>query len=101
MQVGEIAAPTAGHQDFFAHLIGTFQNQHTPPTPGRSDRTQQSGSTCADNNQVWSFHVWALWLETEEYAHRREPRCPSLHFQFSRLYFLIHTNPATLHQKAV
>ena len=36
---------------------------------------------------------------TGEYAHRRESRCPSLHFQINRLYFLIRTNPAVLQQK--
>jgi hypothetical protein len=33
--IGEVAAPATGHQYFFAHFIGFFQDQHSSP-PGCS-----------------------------------------------------------------
>ena len=75
MQVSEITAPTAGHQDFFTHLVGAFQYQHAPTPPGRSDRTHQPGSTCANNNKVKVLHRRALWRQSTGYAQS----CPYSH----------------------
>ena len=60
MQIGEIAASAARHQDLLADLVGTLQHQHaTAPAPGHKG-THQAGRTAADNDHIELTHGRSL-----------------------------------------
>lgn len=48
IQVREIAATAARHQDFFADPIGAFEYEHVSATPGGRDRAHET--RCASPN---------------------------------------------------
>ena len=52
MQVGEIASPTARHKDFFTDLVGTLENDNTPPALAGRNRAHQAGGTSAKNDYI-------------------------------------------------
>jgi hypothetical protein len=56
MHVREIAAPAAGHENFFADLVGAFQHNHTPPALTRRDGAHQPGGTATDDNDIEVIH---------------------------------------------
>src|SRR3546814_1113570 len=59
MQIGEIAATAAGHQDLLADAIGAFDHQHAPPARAGGRCTHQAGGTAADDDHVKMLH--GLW----------------------------------------
>ena len=50
-QVGKVAAPPAGHQDFLPDLVGFFQHQYPAATLARGERAHQSRGACAKHHQ--------------------------------------------------
>ena len=50
--IGKITAPTPGHQDFLAGLVGMIDDQHLALPLARFDRTHQPGRTGADDEDV-------------------------------------------------
>ena len=52
IQVGEIAATAAGHEDFLARLVGVIQHQHPMALIGSRGGTHQSGRTGADHHNI-------------------------------------------------
>src|SRR5690554_7878656 len=52
VQVGEITAATARHQDFLAGLVGVVNHQHLAAAIARGGRTHQPGGTGADDDYV-------------------------------------------------
>ena len=55
--VGEVAASTAGDQEFLAGFMRMIQNQNpAPATSGRSG-THQSGRTGSDDNDIPLIHI--------------------------------------------
>ena len=52
MEVREIAAASAGDQDFLAGAIGTFQDGDAPAAFARLDRAHQPGGSGAQNYRI-------------------------------------------------
>jgi hypothetical protein len=52
MQVGEIAAPAAGDQDFLANAVGVLQHSDAASTLAGGDGTHQSGSASAQDHCI-------------------------------------------------
>jgi hypothetical protein len=52
MQVGEIAAATAGDQNLFADAVGTFQHEDAPASLAGLDGAHQASRACSENNYV-------------------------------------------------
>ncbi len=52
MEVGEIAAASAGDQDLFARTIGPFQDSDAPAAFARLDRAHQPGGSGAQNDRI-------------------------------------------------
>ena len=52
MDVGEIAAPATGDENFLPQPLGTFEDGHSPSALARFDGTHQSGSAAAQNQSV-------------------------------------------------
>jgi hypothetical protein len=52
MDVCEIAAASAGNQDFFARAIGAFQDHDAPAAFARLDRAHQPGGSRTQNDRV-------------------------------------------------
>src|SRR3546814_20020486 len=66
MQIGEIAATAAGHQDLLADAIGAFDHQHAPPARAGGCCTHQSGGTPADDDPVKMLPgLWNWWLSRD------------------------------------
>src|SRR5690554_164772 len=60
VQVGKVAATTAGHKNFAPNLVGVLQQQDTTaPVSGRS-RTHKTGGPCADNDHILFRHASAV-----------------------------------------
>lgn len=66
MQVGEVAAPTAGNQNFLAHPLGALQQRHTPPPTACLYRAHESGRPRAHHH-----YVEALLLGISNHARSR------------------------------
>src|ERR1035441_8597217 len=52
MQVGKVAAPTAGDQDFLADAIGVFQHGDAASALAGSDGAHQTGSASAQDHRI-------------------------------------------------
>src|SRR5690554_8087601 len=52
VQISEVTAATAGHQDLLAGLVGVVQHQHLSPAIAGGGRTHQPGGTGADDDYV-------------------------------------------------
>ena len=52
MDVGEIAAASAGDQDFLADALGTFEHRDSAPTFAGFDGAEQTGGPCAEYQSV-------------------------------------------------
>ena len=50
VHVGEIAAATAGHEDFLAGLVRVVEQQHLTPAPGGGQGTHQAGRASANDH---------------------------------------------------
>ena len=68
--VGKIAAPTSGHQYFFADFVRFLQHQHAPTTLGGSNCTQQTGGTCTQNNDIVVVGSVVRHVEGDELSSR-------------------------------
>jgi len=65
-QVGEVAAPAAGNQNFPADPVGAFQHQNPSlPLPGLDGTHQAGGASSEDNDIVLIVHA-ELRLTGEE-----------------------------------
>src|SRR5580658_8278589 len=56
IDVGEIAAPAAGDQDFLASPLGTLDQRDPPPAPAGFDRAHEPRSPSAKNENIESLH---------------------------------------------
>ena len=56
-QVGEIAAPAARTQDFYADLVGAVQDDNPSAALTGSNRTHEAGGATAKDNHVGARHV--------------------------------------------
>ena len=56
VQVGEVAAPSTGHEDLLARLVGAVDEQHLTAALCGGEGTHQPGGTCADDHNVGSAH---------------------------------------------
>ena len=52
MQIGEIAAPAAGDQNFLADAVGVFQHDDAPPVLAGGNGAHQSGRPAAQYYRV-------------------------------------------------
>ena len=52
VQVGEVAATTAGHENLLAHLVGFFQNQYTTTTLSGGECAEQACGTATQHDDV-------------------------------------------------
>lgn len=52
MQVGEVAAPASGDQDFLAQPVRVFQNGNAPAAPARLYGAHQAGRASTENQRV-------------------------------------------------
>jgi hypothetical protein len=52
MEIGKIAPPAAGQQDFLAHPVGVFDHQYPAAALPGSHGTHQTGGATADNNHI-------------------------------------------------
>src|SRR3546814_19213973 len=52
MQIGEIAATAAAHQDLLADAIGAFDHQHAPPPPAGGRCTPPTGRPAPTHDHV-------------------------------------------------
>lgn len=52
VQVGEVAAPATGHQDFLAGLVGMVEQQHAAPAGSRGHRAHQPGGAGTDDDNL-------------------------------------------------
>ena len=60
-QIGEVAAPATGNQDFLAGFVGVVQQQHPPAAlPGRHG-THEAGGAGAEDDDIEGLSVHALW----------------------------------------
>ena len=57
VQVGEIAASTARHQDFLADFVGAFQDDNPSAALTGGYRTHEAGGATAKDNHVGARHV--------------------------------------------
>ena len=71
VEVGEVAAPAAGDENFFADAIAMFDDQHAPAALARLDGAHQARGACADHNHVELNHLKKL----EQRNHEQD--CPS------------------------
>src|SRR3546814_1871883 len=55
--VGEVAAATAGHQDFLADTTGVLDHPHALAALPGADRAHQPGSAATDNGHIDVFHA--------------------------------------------
>lgn len=56
VRIGEVAAPTARHQDLLADPVGTFEDNDTMSAIAGGNRTHEPGGTTADNDYVDTRH---------------------------------------------
>jgi hypothetical protein len=105
MQVREVAAASAGDQDFFARATGAFEDRDAPAALAGLDRAHQSGRSRAQNYRIeFVDHNWIvckaraaandygiLSLSLDRSRHRRvHPRIPIICYnadRFCRLDF--------------
>src|SRR3546814_9360589 len=73
MQIGEIAATAAGHQDLLADAIGAFDHQHAPPARAGGRCTHQAGGTAADDDHVKMLHGLWNWCVSRDRRVSFEP----------------------------
>ena len=52
VEVGEVAASTAGEEDFFARAIGVVDDGDAAASATRFDRAHEPGSACAEDEDV-------------------------------------------------
>jgi hypothetical protein len=52
VQVGEVAAPAAGHEDLLAHAVGALEHQHAAAAPAGFDGAHQAGGAGPDDDDV-------------------------------------------------
>ena len=52
VQIGEIATPATGHQNFFTNLIAAIEHPNFSPTLTRRQRTKKTGRTAANDNTI-------------------------------------------------
>ncbi|MCY1176358.1 hypothetical protein D9M73_166250 [compost metagenome] len=63
VQVGEVAAPAAGHEDFLAWLVGVVEQQHPAAATGTELGAHQAGGAGAKDDHVGGVHGMNLQIE--------------------------------------
>lgn len=53
VEVGEVAASTAGYFDLFAYAVGAFNDENFAPALTRFDGAKQSRRAAADDNDIF------------------------------------------------
>ncbi len=56
MNVGEIATPPAGDEDFLADAIGMLEHGDTPPAFASLDRAEEASGTAAKHQRIKVAH---------------------------------------------
>jgi len=51
-EIGEVAAPAAGHQDLLADAVRVFDDEHAPSALPGGDRAHQPGCAAADDQSI-------------------------------------------------
>jgi len=52
VNVGEVAAATAGDSDLLARLFGVVDDEDTPPSPARRQRAEKAGAARANDDGI-------------------------------------------------
>ena len=66
VQVGEIAAASAGDQDFLADSVGAFEQQYAASAPAGFHGAHQAGSAGSENDDVgFLIHAGLICTETD------------------------------------
>jgi hypothetical protein len=75
VDIGEVAAPTARHQDLLADPVGTFEDNGMTSAIAGGNRTHEPGGTATDYNYVRPRHGGRITgdvrIMTDD-PHRRE-----------------------------
>ena len=56
MQVGEVASPTARHQDFLAYLVRTLKHNNATTTGPSGNCAHEAGRAATQDNYVVVVH---------------------------------------------
>jgi hypothetical protein len=56
VQIGEVAAATAGNQDLLAGLARVIQHHNAPPTPSGGECAHQAGGAGAQDYDIGALH---------------------------------------------
>jgi len=56
VKICEVAAPAAGHQDFLANLVGTFEYDYATAAVAGRNRTHKPGGTATNDDYVGIPH---------------------------------------------
>ncbi|MNF05339.1 hypothetical protein D3C80_2050430 [compost metagenome] len=60
VHVGEVAAATAGHEDFLARFVGVVEQQHLTAAFGGAQGAHQAGGASADDDHFGGTHCKIL-----------------------------------------
>jgi hypothetical protein len=52
VQIGEIATPATGHQNFFTNLIAAIKHEYFSPTLTCRQGTKKTGCTATNDNTI-------------------------------------------------
>ena len=52
VEIGEVAAASAGDEDFFSDFVGVFKEEHAAAAFTGFDRAKKPGGTGTENNDV-------------------------------------------------